>query len=397
MLYGLGVDITQRKQAEGELRRLNTELFEADRRKDDFLATLAHELRNPLAPITHALEVLRLKDPPDADTRWTRDIIDRQVRHLTRLVDDLLDLARITRGKVQLRRERIDLGTVLRGALEAARPLIDSLKHTVTLELAPQPLWIDADAMRLTQVVLNLLNNAAKYTPSGGQIRAQVERGNGEALISVRDSGIGIAAEHLHSVFEMFSQVAPALERSQGGLGIGLALARGLVELHGGHVEAHSEGSGRGSEFIVHLPWGELSAGGGAARPEAGQAAAGATRRVLVVDDNRDAADSLALMLTLSGHDTRAAYGGVAALELAAQFLPDIVLLDIGMPQLNGYQVAEQIRRQPWGRRIALVALTGWGQEEDKRRALAAGFDHHLTKPLDPLRLAALLEVGPGH
>jgi PAS domain S-box-containing protein len=396
MLYGLGVDITQRKQAEEELRRLNAELFEADRRKDEFLATLAHELRNPLAPITHALEVLRLKDPADADTRWTRDIIDRQVRQLTRLVDDLLDLARITRGKVQLQRERIDLGVVLHGALEAARPLIDSLKHAVTLELPSEPLWLDADAMRLTQVVLNLLNNAAKYTPAGGEIRVWAERAGGEALIGVRDSGIGIATEHLHSVFEMFSQIAPALERSQGGLGIGLALARGLVDLHGGRIEAHSDGVGSGSEFIVHLPLAESSAALGPTAAPAPEASASATRRVLVVDDNRDAADSLALMLTLSGHDTRAAHGGYAALELAAQFLPDIVLLDIGMPQLNGYEVAERMRLEPWGRRIVLVALTGWGQEEDKRRALAAGFDHHLTKPVDPQRLAALLEVGPG-
>jgi CheY-like chemotaxis protein/two-component sensor histidine kinase len=394
MLYGLGVDITRRKQADDELRRLNAELSEADRRKDEFLATLAHELRNPLAPITHALEVLRLKDPVDADTRWSRDIIERQIRHLTRLVDDLLDLARISRGKVQLRRERIDLAAVLHGALEAARPLIDAQRHTVTLVLPDEPLPVDADAIRLTQVVLNLLNNAVKYTPPGGQITLAAERGAGELLIKVRDSGIGIAREHLSGVFEMFSQVAPALERSQGGLGIGLALARGLVELHGGMISAHSEGPGRGSEFVVHLLPATIAGAGAPAHADDGAAPPSGRRRVLIVDDNRDAADSLALMLSLSGHETHAIYDGAAALELAARFMPDVVLLDIGMPELNGYEVAERLRRLPWGHRVVLIALTGWGQDEDRRRALAAGFDHHLTKPVDPQRLATLLGAG---
>ena len=393
MLYGLGIDITHRKRAEDELRRLNAEMSEAGRRKDEFLATLAHELRNPLAPIANALEILRLKDPLDADTRWTRDIIDRQVRQLTRLVDDLLDLARITRGKVQLRHERLDLAAVVHSAVEGARPLIDSLHHALTITLPRERLGIDADPTRLTQILLNLLNNAAKYTPEGGRIDVTVARSGDEAVVSIRDSGIGIAAEHLPSIFQMFSQVAPAIERSHGGLGIGLALARGLLELHGGSVEAHSAGLGQGSEFVVRLPLAQSSADASDQPADAVDRAATLACRVLIVDDNRDAADSLALMLALSGHEVHTANDGAAALSVAAATTPDVVLLDIGMPILNGYEVAERIRREPWGQRMILVALTGWGQEEDRRRAVAAGFDHHLTKPADPQRLRPVLDA----
>ncbi|WP_280152930.1 ATP-binding protein [Piscinibacter sp. XHJ-5] len=389
MLYGLGIDIHDRKHIEQELRRLNAELSDADRRKDEFLATLAHELRNPLAPITNALEILRLKDPADAETRWTRDVIDRQVRQMTRLVDDLLDVARITRGKIQLRLERVTLAGIVHGAIEAARPFIEASGHTLDVRLPAEPVWLEADATRLTQVLLNLLNNAAKYTPRGGRIEVEAAAA-GEAAITVRDNGIGIAAEHLARVFEMFSQVAPALERSQGGLGIGLALARGLVDLHGGRIEAHSGGVGCGSEFIVRLP---LAPAQVVPAPAAGPAPAGARQRVLVVDDNRDAADSLAMMLELSGHQVAIAHDGEGALTHREAFDPDVVLLDIGMPGMNGYEVARRWR-EAGGTRTRIVALTGWGQEDDKRRAVAAGFDHHLTKPVDPDRLLAVLHAG---
>jgi PAS domain S-box-containing protein len=394
MLYGLGIDISARKQTEDELRRLNAELSDADRRKDEFLATLAHELRNPLAPITNALEILRLKDPADPEMRWTRDVIDRQVRQMTRLVDDLLDVARITRGKIALRRERVALAAVVHGAVEAARPSIELSGHVLALSLPAVPVWLDADPTRLTQVLLNLLNNAAKYTPPGGHIEVSAAADGHEAVVRVRDTGIGIAPEHLGKLFEMFSQVVPALERSQGGLGIGLALARGLVELHGGSIEARSDGAGRGSEFVVRLPAAEAPAGTGVTEAAAGPTAA--PLRVLVVDDNRDAADSLAVMLELHGHAVALAYDGPAAIETAGRFAPEVVLLDIGMPGMNGYEVAERMRRDEAGRRTLLVALTGWGADEDKRRAMAAGFDHHLTKPVDPASLDAVLEAAAG-
>jgi CheY-like chemotaxis protein len=378
MLYGLGIDISGRKQTEEELRRLNAELSEAHRRKDEFLATLAHELRNPLAPITNALEILRLKDPADSDTRWTRDVIERQVRQMTRLVDDLLDVARITRGKIALRREHVVLATIVHGAVEAARPFIEASGHQLAVSLPAAPIWLDADPTRLTQVLLNLLNNAAKYTPHGGRIALEASVQAGEAALVVRDSGIGIPAEYLPGLFEMFSQVEPALERSQGGLGIGLALARGLVELHGGAISARSQGAGMGSEFTLRLPIAMAPVESAAASADP---AAPARLRVLVVDDNRDAAESLAVMLELTGHDVAVAHDGTAALEAAARLLPDVILLDIGMPGMNGYEVAGRLRQTEAGQRILLVALTGWGQEEDKRRAIEAGFDHHLTKP----------------
>lgn len=392
MLYGLGIDIHARKVAEEELRRLNDELSQAHRRKDEFLATLAHELRNPLAPITNAIEILRLKEPADTGTRWARDVIDRQVRQMTRLVDDLLDVARITRGKIRLRPERLSLASVVQGALEAARPFIEASGHSLEVKLPRSPLWVQADATRLTQVLLNLLNNAAKYTAREGRIEIEVSAHEGEARVVVRDNGIGIPPEHLPAIFEMFSQVAPALERSHGGLGIGLALARGLMSLHGGSIEARSEGPGRGSEFIVRLALAEpVEADAKAKAPGAPQAPG--SLRILVVDDNRDAAESLAMMLALSGHQTEVAHGGEEALRTAASFVPDVVLLDIGMPGMNGYEVAGCLRTMPACAHAMLVALTGWGQEEDKRRAVEAGFDHHLTKPVDPEHLMQVLHV----
>jgi PAS domain S-box-containing protein len=390
MLYGLGIDINARKQIEDELRRLNDELSQAHRRKDEFLATLAHELRNPLAPITNAIEILRLRDPVDGESRWARDVIDRQVRQMTRLVDDLLDVARITRGKIRLRMERVALAAVVHGAVEAARPFIEQSGHRLDIALPSQAVWLEADPTRLTQVLLNLLNNAAKYTPHGGHIAVDASTQDGLAVIGVRDDGIGIPAEHLADIFEMFSQVAPALERSQGGLGIGLALARGLVELHGGTIEARSGGAGQGSEFIVRLPVAP-DARVESARDGRGLSAESSVLRVLVVDDNRDAADSLAMMLELTGHEVRAAHDGLAALAEAERFEPDVILLDIGMPGMNGYEVAMRLRETPHGRHARIVALTGWGAEDDKRRAVEAGFDQHLTKPVDPASVGAVL------
>jgi signal transduction histidine kinase/ActR/RegA family two-component response regulator len=381
-----------------ERLRLIRRLREEDRKKDDFLATLAHELRNPLAPIRNSAEYLRLKGPPDLDLRNARDIIERQVRQLTRLVDDLLDISRITRGKVVLQRERVSIGVVLTNAVEAARPLIVAGGHELTVAVPPEPLYVDGDLARLAQIFGNLLTNAAKYTDPGGHVRLSVVREGSDVVVSVGDDGIGIAAEHLPGLFDMFSQVAPALERSQGGLGIGLALVRTLVEMHGGRVEAHSEGPGRGSEFTVRLPLLVERADKGppivpTVSTEVGEGPA--IRRVLVADDNVDAAQSLAMMLSLSGHEVRTVHDGLAAVEMTAQFRPDVVLLDIGMPKLNGYEAARQVRRQPWGEFVTLVALTGWGREEEKRRAAEAGFDHHFTKPVNPAALEKLLAGAP--
>jgi PAS domain S-box-containing protein len=382
-------DITERRRTDAELRRLNQQLSEADRRKDEFLATLAHELRNPLAPMRNVLGILEVKDIADPQVKWARDVLARQLGHMTHLVDDLLDVSRIANGKVELRRELLDLDSVIRTTVETARPLIDSASHELTVEPADEPVMVDADPTRLTQILLNLLNNAAKYTPPGGRIRIRATRKGGEAVISVRDSGIGIPREQLGHVFEMFSQLAPALDRSQGGLGIGLALVRGLVELHGGSVSAHSDGPGKGSEFVVHLP---VSADTPVASAAPRAACTSQGCKVLVVDDNADAATSLAMVLTLNGHEVTVANDGPEALEQAPAFQPDVVLLDIGLPGLNGYQVAQRLREAPWGRGMLLVAVTGWGQDADRLAAAEAGFDRHLTKPVDLSALLALLQ-----
>ncbi len=388
----LFTDITLRKQAEDDRERLVGQLRDADRRKDEFLATLAHELRNPLAPLRNGLQVMRLATGDAAAVEQARSMMERQMAVMVRLIDDLLDVSRITRGKLELRKERVELAGVVHSAVEGSRPVIEASGHRLTISLPAEPVHLEADPTRLAQVFGNLLTNAAKYTERGGQITLSARREGGEAVVSVRDTGIGIAPEHLPHVFEMFSQVDSALDRSQGGLGIGLSLVRGLVEMHGGSVEARSEGPGKGSEFVVRLPVaGDRSApqspqtGGGendAARPR---------RRILVADDNRDAADSLAMMLRLAGHEVHAVYDGREAVEAAAWFRPDLALLDIGMPKLNGMQAARHIREQQWGMNVVLVAITGWGQEEDKRRAMEAGFNHHLTKPVDPAALETLL------
>jgi CheY-like chemotaxis protein len=312
---------------------------------------------------------------------------------MVRLVDDLLDVGRITQGKLQLRRERVDLASVVQSAVEGSRPLIESNRHDLSIRLPAEPIYLEADPTRLAQVFSNLLTNAAKYTDRGGRITLIAERQGGEVVVAVRDTGIGIAPDYLPRLFEMFSQVDSALERSQGGLGIGLSLVKGLVRMHGGSVEARSEGLGKGSEFVVRLP-----VAGGRSAPESPQAGGGerttarTKRRILIADDNRDAADSLAMMLRLAGHEVHSVHDGQEAVEAAGWFRPDLALLDIGMPKLNGLQAARHIRERQWGRQMVLVAITGWGQDEDKRRATEAGFDHHLTKPVDPAALETFLE-----
>nr|WKF61382.1 Sensor histidine kinase TodS [Paraburkholderia busanensis] len=382
-------DITSRRHAELQLQRLNLELSKADRRKDEFLATLAHELRNPLAPMRNVLEILRLKEFADPQLSWSRDVFDRQLQHMTHLVDDLLEVSRITQGKLELRKQRLELARAMQSAMEAARPTVQASAHHLSVTLPREPLYLDADPTRLSQMILNLLNNAAKYTPPGGSIALSAEREGDEAVIVVRDSGIGIPREHLNSVFEMFSQLAPALDRSQGGLGIGLALVRGLAELHGGTVAAFSEGPGSGSEFVIRLPLSaSLAAPADNAPTEAAQTAG---LRVVIVDDNADAADSLAMVLELEGHEVRTAGDGLAGLALIGEFAPHAVILDIGLPRLNGYEVARRIRAEHRHAGMLLIAVTGWGQQQDKQTAVEAGFDHHFTKPVDPRELQRVL------
>lgn len=373
-------------------KRSEAALQETDRRKDEFLAILAHELRNPLAPLRNALQLLRLARGDKPILEQTVDIMDRQLQQMVRLIDDLLDISRITRGKIELRKERVELAAVIRDAVETGRPLIETAGHELTVIYPPEPISLDADPTRLAQVFANLLNNAAKYTPPGGHIRLTAERQGGEVIVKVSDTGIGIPADMLPRVFEIFTQGDRSLERSQGGLGIGLSLVRGLVELHGGSVEAKSEGPGQGSEFSVRLAVHPAPRKAQAAA-EDGRPAAPAQRRILVIDDNRDAADSLALLLSLQGNEVRTAYDGLEAVEAAAVFQPDVVLSDIGMPRLNGYEAAHRIREQCRGRRVVLVATTGWGQEEDRRRSTQAGFDFHLVKPVDLAALERLLDT----
>jgi PAS domain S-box-containing protein len=377
------LNITERKLAEQELK-------EADRRKNEFLAMLAHELRNPLAPIGNAVEILKLQDSDGPASRMAREMIERQLHHMVRLVDDLLDVSRITRGKLQLRRHTVLLSDVLEQALEATRPLVNRAGQQLDLELPAEPIELDADPVRLSQVFLNLLNNASKYTERGGRICLSARRDASDVVVSVADTGIGISAEHLPEVFRMFAQVGPSLERGQGGLGIGLALARGLVEMHGGSIEAHSAGVGKGSEFIVRLPvLSEVPAP--APAPAVEGAAEGAGRRILVADDNRDNAQSLAMLLQLQGNEVETVYDGLEAVEAVERYHPDVVLLDIGMPKMDGYAACRLIREQPGGRDIRIIALTGWGQDEDRRKSKEAGFDDHLVKPVAPATLLSAL------
>jgi signal transduction histidine kinase/CheY-like chemotaxis protein len=378
-----------------EQGRQSERLKEADRRKDEFLAMLAHELRNPLAPIRNGLQILHSVEGDHTVERQTRAMMDRQVRHLARLVDDLLDVSRITRGRVDLRIERIDLNDVLSQAVEAARPAIDLRRHTLSVTGPGRPVWVEGDFTRLAQVIGNLLNNAAKYTDEGGRVDVVLCKqcaGStaGTAELRVRDSGIGIAPDMLPRVFDLFTQVDRTLDRSQGGLGIGLTLVKQLVELHDGTVEARSDGLGRGSEFVVRLP---LAADlpTTATAVGAGRADRAASARVMVVDDNVDAATSLSLLLKLAGHEVATVHHGAKALEAAQAFRPDVVVLDIGLPGMDGYAVAKALRSGPGGKQLRLIALTGYGQDEDRRRTSDSGFDYHLTKPADCGELKQLL------
>ena len=381
---GIVRDITERKQAEEALKS-------ADRRKDEFLATLAHELRNPLAPLRNSLQLMRIPGTDPAAAQQALDTMERQVDQLVRLVDDLLDAARISRGKIELRKERLELSDAVHKATEICRPLAENLEHVVDVSLPREPVYLDADPVRLAQVFSNLLNNACKYTEPGGRIWLTAERQGSDVLVSVKDSGIGIPHDMLPRIFEMFTQVDQSLERSQGGLGIGLTLVKQLVEMHEGTVEASSEGPGLGSEFVVRLPLAaEKQAASNPTTPTASKQATTA-RRILVVDDNKDSADSLARLLRISGHETRLAYDGLEGVHAAQEFRPEIVMLDIGMPELNGFDACRRIREQAWGQMMVLVALTGWGQEEDRRKSKEAGFDHHLVKPVDFNALLKLL------
>lgn len=395
-LAGVSLDITERKRllealqaSQSELADQAAQLRNNDRLKDDFLATLAHELRNPLAPIRTGLDLLSARPAPELATH-TLDVMHRQLEHMVRLIDDLLDVSRITRGKLELKREPVMLSTAIDAALEASRPAIERGRHTLELSLTDEALWLHADLTRVAQIISNLLNNASKYTASGGKIRLSTRRDADYALIEVTDNGIGIPSDRLEDVFLMFSQVNRAVDSTEGGLGIGLALVRRLVEMHGGTVTASSKGAGRGSTFTVRFPLApEAREATGAERPSV----RGPSRaRILIVDDNDDAADLLSLMLEHAGHVTTVAHDGPSALELAPVCDPQIVFLDIGLPGMSGYEVARQLRLDPRFSQTTLVALTGWGTREDKRRAVAAGFDLHLTKPIDARALQSALE-----
>lgn len=384
---GINLDISRLKHTEEALR-------EADRRKDEFLATLAHELRNPLAPIRHAVRILDAPTADDAQRRWGREVIARQVSHMAWLLDDLLDVSRITRGQLDLKKDYVDLGSIFEIAVETARPLIEAKRHAITINLPPFPVRLEADPLRLSQVISNLLTNAAKYTDAGGHITLSATLESDELLISVKDTGIGLGPATIPGLFTMFSQVDSAIDRAEGGLGIGLALVKGLVELHGGQVSAASDGLGRGAEFLVRLPRGVLDSATGVAdvaHPPPPAAHGKVRGRLLVADDNRDAAATLGAVLEMSGYEVVIAFSGAEALDLGARLRPHAVLLDIGMPGMTGYETARRIRLEAWGRHTVLIAVTGWGQDDDKRKAQAVGFDHHLTKPVDPDEIERLL------
>lgn len=381
---GINLDIADMKEAEDALR-------EADRRKDEFLAILAHELRNPLAPMRYALAIARQPGRTAEHQRQAEEVIERQLKHMSRLLDDLLDVSRITHGTLEMRRAPIELTAAIATAIEAARPLIDAKHHDLILDLPRQPVRVEGDLVRLSQVFANLLINAAKYTDPHGKLELRAWQEGERAMIAVRDNGIGIAPEMLPRLFTLFAQERTALDRSEGGLGIGLALVKGVVHLHGGSVAASSLGPQRGSEFVVTLPIsqprGEEQAGRAADAP----IQSGPRLTVLVADDNRDSAETCAMLLRLRGHEVHTAYSGQSAFDVAVRVRPQVLLLDIGMPEMNGYELASRIREAPWSTGMFLIAITGWGQADDKERAAAAGFDHHLTKPIDPAQLDGLL------
>jgi signal transduction histidine kinase len=374
-----------------ERERTADALKQADRRKDEFLATLAHELRNPLAPIRNSLQILRMTACDDPTAERVCEMMERQVNHMVRLVDDLMEVSRITRGLIELRHEETDLASVIRGALETSKPLIEASQHQLAISLPPEPIPLDGDSVRLGQVFSNLLNNAAKYTEPGGQIWLHAKREESEAVVSVRDNGIGLSQDKLPVVFDMFMQVDRSANRSQGGLGIGLTLVKHLIELHHGTITAQSDGPGKGSEFVVRLPISVRQEAQARQPSIALQEAQVPRRRVLVVDDNRDAAASLGMLLKFLGTDVQVANDGASALSSIERYHPDVVFLDIGMPGMDGFDVARRIRQNRNYDDIVLIALTGWGQAEDRQRTQAAGFDHHLVKPADISALQSLL------
>ncbi|HEY7943750.1 MAG TPA: ATP-binding protein [Casimicrobiaceae bacterium] len=369
-----------------------TDLKRTESAKDEFLAMLAHELRNPLAPIRNAVHILHLKSPPTPEVTQMLDVIDRQMNHMTRLIDDLLDVSRISRGKVDLRKARLSLTEAVNAALETSRPVLAESGQAFVVAMPDSPIYVDADLTRLAQVISNLLHNAAKYTDATGRIWLTIAQEGGDAVISVRDTGVGIAPDVLPRIFDMFMQADRSIDRARGGLGVGLTVARRLVELHGGSISAGSDGLGKGSTFTVRIP---VSAAQATSGPEAslrsGVKNTLASHRILVADDNRDAAESLAALLRMVGHDVRIAYDGVEAVGLADEYHPDTIVLDIGMPKMNGYEVAQKMRAKTWGKDAMIIALSGWGQEDDKRRSHEVGIDHHLVKPLEPASLLELL------
>jgi PAS domain S-box-containing protein len=384
-------DLAHRTVIAIENVRLLASLKDADRRKDEFLAILSHELRNPLAPIRNAVQIFRARAGPIPEVQWATEVIDRQLHHMTRMIDDLLDVSRITQGKIDLRKEPVDLATIVNGAVETSRPLVEKWGHELRVTIPPRPIHVDGDPTRLTQMVSNLLNNAAKYTPHGGRIGLTADQEGDQVTIQVKDNGIGIPADMLPHVFDLFTQVGGSGARSGGGLGIGLTLVKRLTEMHGGSVVVRSDGPGKGSEFVVRVPAAGTLGRKAPKDAESGPLPAPTRVRLLVVDDNLDAADSLAMVLRIIGHEVETANDGIAAVGAAAAFHPDVILLDIGLPKMDGYDVARHIREQAGGADVILVALTGWGQEEDRHRSRAAGFDHHLTKPVDFKDLKKLL------
>ncbi len=383
LLARLATDAIERTQAE-------TRLKQEDQRKNEFLAILAHELRNPLAPIRYAVSIIRHPNLKPEQRYRAEEVIGRQVDHMARLLDDLLDISRITRGVLDLRKGPVELAPIIATSIETARPLLDGKQHTLTVELPPEPVRLEADTVRLAQIFSNLLTNAAKYTDPSGQIRLSAALEGSEVVVRIRDNGVGMAPAMIPKYFNMFVQAGPSLERSEGGLGIGLALVRGLTELHGGQVDAHSDGPGAGSEFVVRLPLAPAEERTAAASPQ--PAAECAALKVLIADDNRDIADTCSLLVELLGHEVHVAYSGEQAFELAEKLRPDMLLLDIGMPDISGYDLAKRIRATGWASPATLVAVTGWGQEEDKQRSFAAGFDWHLTKPIDHASLVGLFQ-----
>jgi CheY-like chemotaxis protein/two-component sensor histidine kinase len=377
--------VEERKAAEAALR-------DADRRKDEFLAALAHELRNPLAPIRSAVDVMRLAEGDAALTGRARETIDRQSRNLSRLVDDLLDVSRITRNAIELRRERVSLSSVVESAVETSRPLLDMRRHVFSINLPPSEIWLDADPVRIAQVISNLLSNAARYTEEGGHISLTAEREGDQAVIRVRDDGIGVPQDMLSSIFDMFTQVDPSRGRHAGGLGLGLTIVRRLVEMHGGSVTAASDGPGKGSEFTVRLPL-AAEPRASAVPPKEEAVSDLRSQRILVVDDNRDAADSLRLLFEVMGNEVHVAYDGRTALEEVREFRPSLLFLDIGLPGMSGYDVARKLREDTSLSKMVLVAVTGWGGEDDVQRSTREGFDFHLTKPVELAVLQKMMQV----